>query len=132
MTANGVGGSAGGFVGGVLGGLEGLDIALLLGLRGVAAEFVGELLGGEGLDDVACLDVLEAGEIDTALDALADFGDVVLDALERGDLALPDFFAIAQDADLSVALDEPSLTTQPAIWPTLVILKTCSTSARPA
>ena len=30
-----------------------------------------------------------AGEVDAALDALADFADVVLEALERGDLALP-------------------------------------------
>ena len=52
------------------------------------------------------LDVLEAGEVDTALDALTDFADVVLEALERGDLALPDLVAFAEQADLRVAADE--------------------------
>src|SRR5665213_3617851 len=109
LGAGGVGfggcGGCGDFVLDLLGPCEFGHLGLL-DFGGVGAKFGGQLLGGEGFDDVAGLDVLEAGEVDTALDARTDFGDVVLDALERGDLALPDFLAVAQHADLCVAADE--------------------------
>ena len=72
-----------------LGGGEFGQLLLLL-LRGVLAEFGGKGFRGEGIDHVADTDVLEAVEVDTALHALTDFSDVVLEVLERGDLALPD------------------------------------------
>ena len=57
------------FVRSILGGLQVGEFAFLLSFQGVAAELVSELLSGEGFDNVTCLDVLVAGEIDTALDA---------------------------------------------------------------
>ncbi len=41
----------------------------LLDFGGVGAKFGGQLLSRKGFDDVACLDFLIAGEIDTAIDA---------------------------------------------------------------
>src|SRR5204863_1958666 len=69
-------------------------------------ELGGEFLGCEGFDEVADLDILVTGEVDAALDALADFADIVLEALERGDLTLPEFGAFAEEANLGVAADE--------------------------
>jgi hypothetical protein len=102
------------------------------GVRRRWAEVGVELLGGEGLDDVADADVLVAGEIDTALDALADFGDVVLEALEGAILPFQTSAPSRMRRACALRLMMPSVTRQPAIWPTLVILKTLRTSARPA
>src|SRR5690606_30744945 len=49
-----------------------------------------DLFDLERLEDVLLLDVVEALEADAALEALGDLLDVVLEALERVDLALPD------------------------------------------
>ena len=76
------------------------------GCGGVLAEFAASFSVVKDFDDVAYLDVLVAGEVDSALDALTDFADVVLEALEGGDLALPDLVAFAEQADLLVATDE--------------------------
>src|SRR6478609_10808330 len=60
----------------------------------------------EGLDDVADLDVVEVTEVDTALEALADLGDVVLEATQAGDLeALGHDDTVADDASLGASLD---------------------------
>ena len=80
-----------------LGGGEFGQLLLFLLLGGVLSEIGSEFFGGEGFDQVAHTDVLEAGEIDAALHALTDVGDVVLEALERSDLALPDLFAAAHE-----------------------------------
>ncbi|CAD5987479.1 protein of unknown function [Streptomyces sp. KY75] len=57
-------------------------------------------------DDVVDLDVVEVSEVDTALEAFADLGDVVLEAAQTGDVeVLRDDLAIAQQARLGVALD---------------------------
>src|SRR5262249_34188193 len=63
----------------------------------------GDLLDSEHFDDVADLDVTEAIEADAALRAGLDLADVVLEAAETGDLALPDRRAVADAAGLRVA-----------------------------
>src|SRR6476659_5696642 len=65
----------------------------------------GDLLDLERFDDVANLHVLVAVEGDSALEPLLDLGDVVLEAPERGDLALVDDPVVAQEADLGRAGD---------------------------
>src|SRR4051812_1920358 len=61
----------------------------------------------EGLDDVALLQVLVVGQPDAALEALTDLSSVVLEPLQRGDDALPQDDAVAQEADLGAAGDDP-------------------------
>src|SRR5947207_10924869 len=57
------------------------------------------------LDDVALLEVLEVGQADAALVARLHLADVVLEALERSDGAVPDHDPVAQEADLRAARD---------------------------
>ena len=59
----------------------------------------------EGLDDVAGLEVLEVGEADAALEALATSRASSLKRLQRRDRALPDDRALAEEADLGAAGD---------------------------
>src|SRR5690606_5582085 len=68
----------------------------------------GLLLHLEGLDHVALRDVDALAEADTALEALADLGDVVLLAAQRldGELLL-DHDAVAHQAGLGIAADGP-------------------------
>src|SRR5690349_1687243 len=61
----------------------------------------------EGLDEVAGLEVLEVGEADTALEALADLAGIFLEPAQRGDRALPDDDAVAQEAHLRATGDDP-------------------------
>ena len=58
------------------------------------------------LDDVALVLVVVAVQQDAALEALADLADVVLQVLQRVDRAVPDDRAVADHADLGVALDD--------------------------
>src|SRR5688572_3881384 len=58
----------------------------------------------EHFDDVANLDVVEVLEAHAALEAGLDLGDIVLEALERGELAFPHHDVVAQQARLGVAL----------------------------
>jgi hypothetical protein len=51
------------------------------------------------------LQVLEVGQADTALEALADLAHVVLEATQRRDGALPDDGAVAQEANLGATGD---------------------------
>ena len=67
----------------------------------------GDLLGHEGLDDVADLDVLVAGDADAALEAALDLGGVVLEAAERADLPLVDHAVVAEEAGVGAARDDP-------------------------
>jgi len=55
------------------------------------------------------MQVLEVAETNTALEARSDFGGVVLEALERGERAVPDDGALSQEANLVVALDRAVL-----------------------
>src|SRR5579871_3505201 len=59
-----------------------------------------------GLDDVALVQVLEVGEADAALEALVHLAHVILEAPQRGDGALPDHHALAQEAHLRAAGDD--------------------------
>src|SRR3954454_5449127 len=60
-----------------------------------------------GLDGVADLDVVERSQADTALEALADLGGVVLEPLERLDRqVVPDDLAATRHAGLRVPADE--------------------------
>src|SRR4051812_31836985 len=60
-----------------------------------------------GLDGVADLDVVERPQSDTALEALADLGGIVLEPLERLDRqVVPDDLATTRDARLRVPSDE--------------------------
>src|SRR5690349_22098670 len=56
------------------------------------------------LEHVAFLEVVEALEQDAALEALLDLADVVLEALQLRDPGLVDHGAVADDADVRVAL----------------------------
>src|SRR5262249_11526827 len=53
------------------------------------------------------LEVLEVAQTDTALEALADLTGIILEALQRRDAALPDDDAVAQEANLAAAGDDP-------------------------
>src|SRR4051812_17539633 len=69
------------------------------------------LLDAVSLDDVADLDVVVAGDLDTALEALADLLHVLLEALERVQADRPvhrriDDHAAADDAHLGRTLDD--------------------------
>ena len=57
----------------------------------------------EHFDDVADLQVVVALQADTALEAGLDFADIVLEALERADLAGPQLDAVAEQARLRIA-----------------------------
>src|SRR6478609_7769275 len=66
-----------------------------------------DLLHLEGFDDVALLDVVEPLQDETALEALADLGGVVLLALQRCQVqAVRDDVAVADQAHLGVAPDD--------------------------
>src|SRR5688572_22952031 len=58
-----------------------------------------------GLDDVALLEVLVVREAHGALESLSDLAGVVLEALERGDGAVPDDGALTDVADLGAPGD---------------------------
>src|SRR5262245_14225594 len=60
----------------------------------------------EGLDDVAHLDVVVPSDPETALEAFLDLAHVVLEALQRVELAGVDDLAVANQAHPVVALDE--------------------------
>jgi len=57
-------------------------------------------------DDVARLEVLEIVEADTTFEALTDLSGVVLEPAQRGNRALPDDRAVAQEADLGATRDD--------------------------
>ena len=58
-----------------------------------------------GLDEVALLDVLVVLDADAALETVPHLGDVVLEPPQRGDLAVVDDDAVAEQASLGVAAD---------------------------
>src|SRR2546421_5084368 len=62
-----------------------------------------------GLDDVALLEVLEVAEADAAFESLLHLAGVVLEPLERGDCAVPDDDAVAQETDPRAACDHAVL-----------------------
>src|SRR5439155_5876700 len=64
-----------------------------------------QLLDGVGLDDVADLEVVHAVEPDAAIESAGYFLDVLLEAAQRADAAVPDAGAFAQQADLRGAGD---------------------------
>src|SRR5687767_10837921 len=66
----------------------------------------GDLLDDVALDLVAVLDVVEVLEPDAALEALAHLGDVVLEAAQAPDAALPRDDAVADEAGARVAADD--------------------------
>src|SRR5699024_4284179 len=71
---------------------------------GSAAGLLLHLVGG---DEVLELEVVEGPQVDAALVALADLGDIVLVASQTGDLdVLRDDLAATGDAGLRPALDE--------------------------
>src|SRR3954466_4097354 len=71
----------------------------------LALERLLDLTGLEELQDVALLDVGVALEHDSALLALIDLGDVVLEAAQRADPAGPDDRAVADQAGVRIARD---------------------------
>src|SRR5690606_23958597 len=62
-------------------------------------------LDAEALDLVADLEVVEAGDVEAALEALAHLADVVLEALQAAELALVDLDAVAHHAHAATAVD---------------------------
>src|SRR5690606_25691298 len=65
----------------------------------------GDLFDPVALDHVANLDVVEVGNVQAALEALADLADIVLEALETAELPLVHLDAVADDANLPTPLD---------------------------
>src|SRR6266567_3088658 len=65
-----------------------------------------DLTGLERLDDVAFLDVIEAVEQDSALEAFGDFARIILEPLELGDRRLVDDRPVADDTCLRGAADD--------------------------
>src|SRR5690606_39080456 len=65
---------------------------------GGAGERAGDRLDAVALHDVTHLDVVEAGDVQAALEALTHLAHVVLEALEATELAVVDLHAIAHDA----------------------------------
>ena len=106
--------------------------ALIVRLTARRLERALDLFDGEALDDVAGLDVLEAGEGHAAFLAGLDLVDLVLEALERLQGAqFQHHDVVADDPDRAPLRTTPSVTRQPATLPTLEMSKTCSTSALP-
>src|ERR1017187_4048711 len=68
-------------------------------------------LRGEGFKKVAFLQIAESAETDTALHAVGDFAGIVLEALERTDLAFVDLLPTAHHLDLGVTTDDSILNT---------------------
>src|ERR1035438_10106321 len=68
--------------------------------------FCGHALGHESLDHIARLDVVIVGERNAALEARLHFTGVVLEALERLDLARVDQHVVAQQPHLVIAPDD--------------------------
>src|SRR5690606_1176192 len=66
----------------------------------------GHLFDAEALDQVADLHVVEALNVEAALEALAHLAHVVLEALEAGELALVDLHAVADQANTSPPVDD--------------------------
>ena len=86
----------------------------------------------EDLELVADLEVVEVLERQAALEAGLDLAHVVLEALERVELAVVDHDVVAQHAHLAqLRRTTPSVTKQPATVPTFEILKTWRTSTMP-
>src|SRR5471030_2845227 len=56
-----------------------------------------------GFDHVALLEIGELRDLDAALEVLGHFADVVLEAAERFEFAVPDDGRVADDADLRIA-----------------------------
>src|SRR5215204_6314203 len=81
---------------------------MVYGLRFTSLKFRrGDLLDDVALDLVAVLDVVKVFEPDAALVALAHLGDVVLEAAQGADAALPGDDAVADEAGARVAADDP-------------------------
>src|SRR5262249_40422758 len=78
--------------------------------RSVRSELLLDLLDLERLDDVLVFEIAVAVERDAALEALGDLFDVVLEALERVELAFPDHRVVAHEARVvapaNLALDD--------------------------
>src|SRR5882757_894023 len=74
-------------------------------LRLVCSELGRDLLGDECLDLVALLHIAEAGEAHAALHAVGDLTRIVLEPLERCELALEDLLATTHHADFRIATD---------------------------
>ncbi len=75
------------------------------------AKVGGHLLCGEGFEKIAFFQIAVVGDADAALHAVGDFARVVLEALERGDLAFVDLLAAAHHLDFRVAADDAVLYT---------------------
>src|SRR5687768_16689034 len=60
------------------------------------------------LEHIADLDIVEILHTDTALEALADFLDIVLEASERSDRPIVDLHSIANHAYATLAVDDPA------------------------
>ena len=72
----------------------------------VSLQDAGDFLDIEALDDVADLDVGVVLERHTALEAFANFLDLVLEALERLERAFVDHDVVAQQADLGTTAND--------------------------
>ena len=64
-----------------------------------------KLLNGVALDDVADLEVVEVQNTDSTLEALTDFLDVILEALERGNRTVIDHDSLANNPTVSLPVN---------------------------
>src|SRR4051794_14747831 len=69
-------------------------------------ERTSDFFRAEALEAVSNLDVVEVLDADTALEAFADFADVVLEAPQRPDGSFVDLDAIADDTEAPRAVDD--------------------------
>src|SRR5690606_35864382 len=74
------------------------------GLLRDGAQRTSDLLHAVALDDVADLDVVEVGDVQTAFEALPDLSDIVLEPLEAAQLALVHLDPVPDDAHAAAAL----------------------------
>src|SRR5215472_8906501 len=69
-------------------------------------DFGRDPLGHERLNHIALFDVIEVRDVDAAFHAVADFAGIILEPLERADLAFVNLHAVAHQANVGIAFDD--------------------------
>ena len=66
-------------------------------------QFRRDEFGAISLDDVALFEICELGDLYAAFEVLGDFADIVFEAAERLEFAVPDDGRVADDTNLRIA-----------------------------
>ena len=99
--------------------------------RRAAGRLCSAPLPAMGLEDIAFLEILEAGDADAALEAGGHLVHVILEAAETGDGAVDNDGSVPEDAAAMPRVNRPSLTMTPATLPARPARKTARTVAVP-